>query len=114
VKAVVSPSRVAARMTSLRAPKGGPESYLTPYLQASWNEVGAFYDLEKVGAFQPGDRLGAAFAETRLAAGASALRDLIVMAWRASADETVGWKPVRVSDVVAGKMDPFDALYGVD
>lgn len=114
VKASVSPSRVAIRMSPLRAPKGGPEAYLTPYLQAGWNEVGTLYDLEKAGAFQPGDRLGAAFAEARLAAGASALRDMIVMAWRASADETVGWKPVQVSDVVAGKVDPFDALYGAD
>jgi len=26
----------------------------------------------------------------------------------------VGWRPVSVADVEAGKIDPFDALYGVD
>jgi hypothetical protein len=35
-------------------------------------------------------------------------------AWRLSATQTVGWKPVAVADVVAGKVDPYPALYGID
>ena len=66
------------------------------------------------GGLAPGDPRGVAFAVERLAVGASELRDVVVEAWRASANRTIGWKPVAVADVLAGKVDPYPALYGVD
>jgi hypothetical protein len=53
-------------------------------------------------------------ATRQIAVGASELRDLIADAWRVSATQTVGWKPVSVADVVAGRVDPYPALYGID
>jgi hypothetical protein len=114
VRDSVAPREVAARMSPLRAPGGPAEPYVTTYLQATFRQVEPLYELEKAGAFRPGDPRGAAFAEARLAAGASALRDLVVMAWRDSAGQKVGWKPVSVADVVAGRVDPYASLYGVD
>ncbi|MBA3811435.1 MAG: S1/P1 Nuclease, partial [Caulobacteraceae bacterium] len=39
---------------------------------------------------------------------------LIAGAWRASASGEVGYPAVKVADVEAGKLDPFDALFGAD
>ncbi|MBC7168022.1 S1/P1 Nuclease [Phenylobacterium sp.] len=90
------------------------EERTVDYILASLTQVEPLYALEKDGGLQPAGPRGAAFATERAAAGASELRDLIVEAWRESADSQVGWKPVKVSDVEAGRVDPFDALYSVD
>jgi hypothetical protein len=84
------------------------------YLSATSRQVIPFYEMEKAGGLAPGDPQGTAFAVERLAVGASELRDLTVEAWRASAYRSVGWKPVRVQDVLSGKANPYPALYGVD
>jgi len=84
------------------------------YLAATNHQVIPFYVLQKAGGFVGGDPRGRAFAAARLAAGASALRDLVVDAWRASAAGRVGWPAVAVADVEAGKIDPYDSLYGTD
>ena len=77
-------------------------------------EVAALYRLDKGGGFLNGDARGRAFAARRLAAGADQLRDDIVDAWRASLGGTIGYPPLKVSDIVAGRIDPYDALYGLD
>jgi hypothetical protein len=84
------------------------------YLARTGKLVIPFYQLEKAGGLNPGDPRGPALATQQLAVGASELRDLIVEAWRASGGQTVGWKPVSVADVEAGKVDPYPALYGID
>ncbi|HLZ82373.1 MAG TPA: S1/P1 Nuclease [Caulobacteraceae bacterium] len=88
--------------------------WTSAYLAATSAQVLPYYDLQKAGGFAPGDARGRAFAAARLAAGASALRDLVVDAWRASANRRVGWPEVHVADVEAGRVDPFDSLYGID
>jgi len=73
------------------------------------------YELEKAGAFKPGVAQGVSFTTERVAAGAAELRDEIVLAWRASESAEVGYQPeIAVSDVEAGKVDPYDSLYGDD
>ena len=85
------------------------------YLTSDLATVVPFYELEKAGAFKPGAAKGAQFTTERVAAGAAELRDEIVLAWRASESDTVGYQPsVRVADVEAGRVDPYDSLYGVD
>ena len=57
------------------------------YLRHSQSLVEETYKLEKAGAFNgPGTPEGKAFAEERLAAGATELRDIIYTAWVRSAD----------------------------
>jgi hypothetical protein len=89
-------------------------AWTSAYLTATNAQVTRFYDLQKAGAFTPDDVRGEAFAAERLAAGASALRDLVVDAWRASATGRVGWPEIGVADVETGRIDPYDSLYGVD
>jgi len=114
VQATVKPAAVAARMTPLRLCNCAMEQRVSDYLAATGKQVVPFYEMEKAGGMAPGDPRGTAFAVERIAAGASELRDVIVEAWRSSANAKVGWKPVAVQDVVAGKVDPYPALYGID
>ena len=41
-------------------------------------------------------------------------RDLIVAAWRASADATVGYPPVPLMDVESGRTNPIGQMKGLD
>jgi hypothetical protein len=109
----VRPEMVASRMAPLRV-TGNVTDRVTSYLIASERQVIPFYELEKAGGLSPGDWRGKAFASERLAVGASEFRDLIVEAWRASLDRQVGWRPISVKDVIAGKVDPYPALYSID
>ena len=84
------------------------------YLMATNRLVEPFYEMEKAGGLARGDPRGTAFATRRLAAGTSEFRDIIVEAWRASATRSVGWRPVQVIDVVAGRTNPYRNLYGID
>lgn len=57
---------------------------------------------------------GIAFATARLAVGASALRDMIVMAWEESAETPVGYPMVNLRDIESGKMWDTRGLFGAD
>lgn len=84
------------------------------YLKTTLSQVTPFYALEKAGGFADTDARGGAFVTARLAAGASELRDLFVLAWRDAADDSIGWPAVKVSEVEAGTADPWPAMYGED
>jgi len=114
VAGAVRPLDVAAAMTAFRSCGCSTEARVADYLTRTWGQVGPFYDLEKAGGFRPGDPRGRAFAAARLGAGAAELRDLVVESWRASASVEIGWKPVKVGDVEAGRVDPYPALAGTD
>lgn len=114
VFANVKPADVADRMAQLKSCDCPIETRTTDYLSETASQVIPLYRLEKAGGLARGDARGKAFAAERLAVGASELRDMIVSAWRASPRATVGWPALRVEDVLAGKTDPFDSLYGRD
>jgi hypothetical protein len=114
VQATVRRAVVAAKVAPLRLCNCPIEQRVAAYLTATGQQVIPFYEMEKAGGLAPGDPRGTAFAVDRLAAGASELRDVVVEAWRASANRTVGWKPIAVQDVLAGRIDPYPALYGID
>jgi len=84
------------------------------YLSATQRTVEPLYQLEKTGAFQTGEGPGKDFAGAALAAGASELRDMVVAAWAASDEVTVGWPETKVTDIEAGRVDPYEVLYGTD
>ena len=114
VRATVRPAAVASRLAPLRFCDCSIEQRTARYLETTQALVIPFYELEKAGGLDPGDPRGPAFARDQLARGASELRDQIVEAWRASAKQAVGWKPVQPADVAAGRVDPFPSLYGTD
>lgn len=114
VRANLAAETVRERMAPFHDCRCALQRRLADYLLATHAQVEPFYRLEKAGGFAPGDRRGVAFAADRLAAGASELRDLAVLAWRASAEVGVGYPQVTVNDVEAGRVDPYDSLYGKD
>ena len=114
VQASVAAAGVLAAMPPPKDCHCAVQRRVADYLAATGAQVVPLYQLEKAGGFAPGDPRGPAFATQRIAVGASELRDLIVDAWKMSLSQTVGYKPVSVADVVAGKVDPYLALYGVD
>jgi hypothetical protein len=84
------------------------------YLASTAAFVVPLYELEQAGGFKGADARGTEFLTRRLAAGASELRDMIAMAWNASARASVGYPALSVADIESGKADPYDSLYGLD
>ena len=80
------------------------------YLVGDAQQVVPLYRLEKAGAFAKPTPEGKAFVAARLAAGAAELRDMIVDAWRASGQMSIGYPAVKVSDVESGKADPYEMI----
>jgi hypothetical protein len=114
VQAAVKPAEVQAKVAAFHSCGCPVAERVAGYLAATGRLVIPFYQMEKAGGLNPGDPRGPALATQQLAVGASELRDLIVEAWRMSGKQTVGWKPVAVADVEAGRTDPYPALYGID
>jgi hypothetical protein len=114
VKATVTLAGVEAKMAPPRVFDGPVEQRIGAYLAATGAQVVPFYEMEKAGGMKPGDPRGTDFATRRMALGASELRDLVALAWRSSDRQSVGWRPVTVADVLAGKVDPYTALSGID
>jgi hypothetical protein len=115
VRQVVTKDALEAAMTPFHDCSCPIEQRVGAYLTGDLATVVPFYELEKAGAFKPGAAKGVAFATSRVAAGASELRDEIVLAWKASADGRIGYQPeLSVGDVESGKVDPYDSLYGDD
>lgn len=110
----VKPADVTKAMSPLNVQDLSLERRTTEYLLKTSTFVVPFYELEKAGGIRNGDPRGVALATDRLAVGASELRDLVVASWRVSATATVGWPILKVEDVLAGKIDPYDSLYGKD
>jgi hypothetical protein len=63
-----------------------------------------YFELEKQGAFQGDAKAGIAFTNTRLASGAAAVRDMVIDAWRASADANVGYPMIQLRDIETHKV----------
>ena len=114
VQATVRLQAVAAAMIPPRPFQGTIEQRIADYLTTTSRQVVPFYEMEKAGGMAPGDPRGTAMATKQIALGASELRDLIVLAWQSSEHHQVGYKPIAVTDVLAGKVDPYPALYGID
>lgn len=105
---------IEAAMTAPRLDGFDLRARTADYLLVSLAEVVPFYRLEKAGAFVGTDPRGVDFATQRLAAGASELRDLIVLAWRESGTRSIGWPAIKVAEVEAGTADPWLSMIGQD
>ena len=106
----IAEADVAAAMPAYRDCGCAIAARTADYLTADQTQAVPFYRLEKAGAFAKATPEGKAFTVERIALGAAELRDMIVDAWRNSEKQSVGYPPVAVSDVEAGKADPYAAL----
>jgi hypothetical protein len=70
---------------------------------ASHAEVVPLYELEQKSGFTVGNPDTIAFVTSRLADSSSALRDMVVDAWRGSLDMTVGYPLIPMRDIESGK-----------
>lgn len=114
-KAVGDQASIQALVPAYQACDCSIETRVVGYLTETWKQTEPLYQLEKAGALVATDPSGKAFVQTRIAAGATALRDLVVDAWSASAKGTIGYRPeISVADVESGKADPWLDLYGKD
>ena len=85
------------------------------YLARTAAFVQPLYALWGAGEFARATPKATAFTTERVAAGAAELRDMIVAAWAASDDASVGYKPqVTVKAAEAGDPVPIGVLYGDD
>ena len=114
VKANLSRSAVANEVRDYTNCRCTIEQHIESLLRGSLAKVGPLYDLDKRGGFAPGDARGIAFATARLAAGATALRDMIVDAWEDSAHASVGYPPVSVQDIESGKIRITPDQFGAE
>jgi len=115
VRQSVTQAEVEKAMRPLAAIDAGLDMpHVGAYLAASGAQVIPLYEMEKAGGLKAGDPRGKTFAVRQLGLGASELRDLIVTAWRAADRQTVGWRPVPVTDILSGKTDPYAAFYAID
>src|SRR5713101_60279 len=114
VKRNLARSAVAAEIGPHRSCCRSIDEETRALLLASLPQVGPLYALEKEGGFKRGDERGIAFATTRLAAGATAVRDMIVEAWLDSANTPVGYPMVNVRDIESGKVRATRELFGAD
>lgn len=131
VKTNVTPAMVRAQAPAFHDCACPIFERVERYLQATNAEVVPLFTLEAKGAFPAplvaGDGLtllpdpahpappeGIAFAAARLGAGAAEFRDLVVLAWRASANGVVGYPGVNVADVESRKVILSRALYAND
>jgi hypothetical protein len=114
VKRNLSRAAMAADIGPYRPCACSIEERTRTLLLASLGQVDALYALEKAGSFNRGNPGGIAFATGRLAAGATALRDMIVDAWLDSATAPVGYPMVNVHDIENGKVRATRDLFGAD
>ncbi|HEV8026365.1 MAG TPA: hypothetical protein VGP50_02985 [Stellaceae bacterium] len=90
------------------------EERAVAHILASHAQLIPLYELDKRNAFDGAHDEGREFVAERLAAAAAELRDMVVDAWRASPDATVGYPNVKLRDVEAGKVLPIEELKGRD
>jgi len=107
---------VRAAMTPLpkaKLPSAPIAQLVGDYLLATNASVVPFYRLEKSGAFAHSTREAIAFADMRLAAGASTLRDLVAGAYDASTTLAVGYpKGVTPAQAESGEVAVPNSVLG--
>jgi hypothetical protein len=81
-------------------------SIVGAYLARTNRAVPQLYEIDKAGGFASGSPQAVAFTSAQLARGATMLRNLIALAWEDSLNESVGYPPIPVRDVLSGKAVP--------
>ena len=110
----VSAAQVLQRLPALQDCGCEIQTRTVNYLLASHAQVNRVFELETAGAFAEATPAARAFAAERLAAAVAELRDLIVMAWRGSAEASVGYPPLPLRDIEAHRVYPLREMQGLD
>lgn len=101
--AALMPKAVRLRGSGTLVPQRTVLHEVERYLAHSGSTVPTLYEIEKAGGFASGSPAAVQFTASRLAEGATEMRDLTVWAWEDSLNESVGYPAERVRDILAGK-----------
>ncbi len=107
VERMMQPSNVAAPQAALSQEAIG--KMVGAYIAETAAQVDPLYRLYAAGAFDAGKSDAVTFTDRQLARGAAQFRDLITLAWEDSLNETVGYPPLAVRDILSGKVAPSEA-----
>jgi hypothetical protein len=113
VRAVATEDLVVARVPALATSTDPILAQVGTYLSTTASFVPAVYRLEAAGEIDAHGPAATVLVLDRLAAGSAQLRNMIVEAWLASANATVGYPPVTVRDVESGAVVPTRAKVGL-
>jgi hypothetical protein len=114
VRSKITPADISANVAPYRDCRCAIERRTSDYLIATQKDVVGLYQLEQAGGFAARPDDGKAFVAKRLAAGTGELRDMIIDAWKRSADVSVGSPPIPVEDIETGEANAYGALRGTD
>lgn len=110
----VTAEDVAKKLKPVRQWDTSIQAETIAYLHESHAQLVPLFELEKAGAFSTKTGAGVNFAADRIAAAVSELRDMILAAWQTSADSTVGYPAIPVSDIESGKVNPIRQMQGLN
>ena len=103
VKSYITPAMVQAKIGAYTDCSCTIEQRVLGYLYVTLDQTTPLYEVEKLSpGFTVYNAAQADFAATRLAAGATEMRDEIVDAWRSSDTITVGFPSIKVTDIESG------------
>jgi hypothetical protein len=109
VDAHVTAADVAAKLRPYHACGCAIRRRTQDYLIATAAQVVPVFELEKAGAFAAATPGAKAFTATRIAEGATMLRDLVTDAWAEAGLATLGYRhKMTVADIEAGRADPSE------
>jgi hypothetical protein len=110
VHGAISEKEIAKAMPAYRDCKCQIWDRTADYMIATQAEVAPVYRLEKkVGLSKHSPDMDAMVTK-ELGRGAAELRDMIIDAWKKSADMSVGYPEKKVSEIIGGGADPLDSL----
>ncbi|HEY0614156.1 MAG TPA: hypothetical protein VGC96_05930 [Candidatus Elarobacter sp.] len=113
VRAVATEDLVFPRMPAVATSNDPALVQIGAYLGETASHVPEVYRLEAAGGIDGHSPAATALVLDRLAAGAAEMRNLLVEAWLASADSTVGYPAVKVRDIESGAVAPSRANTGL-
>ena len=114
VRNTITPKDIEANLAPYRDCRCTIQQRVGDYLGTTQKEILTLLEIEKADGFDMASEGNKAFAAKRLAAATAELRDLIVDAWRRSAEVSVGYPPLLVRDIESGKAYPLGSLQGLD
>jgi hypothetical protein len=113
VRATASEALVARRMPAPALSTDPILAQVGTYLATTERFVPAVYRIEAAGGIDAHSPEATSLVLDRLAAGAAEMRDLIVEAWVASGNASVGYPPVPVHDIESGAVVPTRTNVGL-
>ena len=105
---------VTAALVPYRDCRCSIQQRVAEYLGETQKNVLTLFEIEKTEGFDTAGEGNKAFVTKRLAAATAELRDLIVDAWRRSAEVSVGFPPIPVKDIESGQKNALGSLQGLD